>query len=466
MKKLIIPLFLASFFISSPSVASIIMSPYVMAVTKNSVYVLVETNTPDTVTVQYGFGTSYGFTAKSQSIDTTTASPKTYMHNVLLINLIPDTLYNYKAIHGSSISANSTFRTAVDAITNFRFVWMADCRTGVEVHDRISALLLAANPRFYLNGGDLCHGSTYEIFKTEYFRTNELSLISKIPFFLSAGNHEGWTQNTKAFSQAPSTPSSPLGDQAYYSFDYGNIHILVLNTELPCSVGSAQYIFAENDLPLTTKTWKIVIFHKPAYCSGGEGSSSEMRIITTNVFEPNHVDMAITGHSHFYQHNYLNGIHHMVLGAGGGPLQDPTSEYYTVKSVKDYNWATIDVTPSQFFMTVYNDSNYMLDTIRLIKNPGYIKHEVYTGTNYKLSQNYPNPFNPSTAIRYDLPKAGFVKLTVFDALGREVESLVNEKQSAGTYEVTFSGMNYPSGVYFYRLQSGDYTDTKRLLLLK
>ncbi|MCX6162637.1 MAG: T9SS type A sorting domain-containing protein, partial [Ignavibacteriae bacterium] len=311
-----------------------------------------------------------------------------------------------------------------------------------------------------------CHGSTYEIFKTEYFRTNELSLISKIPFFLSAGNHEGWTQNTKAFSQAPSTPSSPLGDQAYYSFDYGNIHILVLNTELPCSVGSAQYIFAENDLPLTTKTWKIVIFHKPAYCSGGEGSSSEMRIITTNVFEPNHVDMAITGHSHFYQHNYLNGIHHMVLGAGGGPLQDPTSEYYTVKSVKDYNWATIDVTPSQFFMTVYNDSNYMLDTIRLIKNPGYIKHEVYTGTNYKLSQNYPNPFNPSTAIRYDLPKAGFVKLTVFDALGREVESLVNERQSAGTYEVTFSGMNYPSGVYFYRLQSGDYTDTKRLLLLK
>ena len=57
--------------------AEIIMSPYVMGVTKNTVYVLVETSTPDTVTVQYGFGTSYGFTAKSQSIDTTTATPKT-----------------------------------------------------------------------------------------------------------------------------------------------------------------------------------------------------------------------------------------------------------------------------------------------------------------------------------------------------------------------------------------------------
>ena len=442
------------------------MSPYVMGVTKNTVYVLVETSTPDTVTVQYGFGTSYGFTAKSQSIDTTTATPKTYVHNVLLIGLIPDTLYNYKAIQGTSISLNSTFRTAVNLITNFRFVWMADCRTGVEIHDRISALMLAANPRFYLNGGDLCHGSTYEIFKTEYFRTNELSLISKIPFFLSAGNHEGWTQNTKAFSQAPSTVSAPLGDQAYYSFDYGNMHILVLNTELSHSVGSAQYIFAEADLALTNKTWKIVIFHKPAYCSGGEESSADMRIMSTNIFEPNHIDMAITGHSHFYQHNYINGIHHMVLGAGGGPLQDPIDTFYTIKSVKDYNWAAIDVSPTQFLMTVYNDSNKMLDTVRLVKNPGYIWQEENSVTTYELSQNYPNPFNQSTIFNFQCPLKSRVSLKVYDVSGREVATVVNEELNAGSYSVRFDAGNLASGIYFYRLNAGDFSDTKKLILLK
>lgn len=87
-------------------------------------------------------------------------------------------------------------------------------------------------------------------------------------------------------------------------------------------------------------------------------------------------------------------------------------------------------------------------------------------TKYELFQNYPNPFNPTTNIRYELPKNGFIKLVVFDALGREVETLVNEKQTAGTYEANWNASQFPSGVYFYRLQAGDFTDTKKLILLK
>ncbi|MCX6162543.1 MAG: T9SS type A sorting domain-containing protein, partial [Ignavibacteriae bacterium] len=83
-----------------------------------------------------------------------------------------------------------------------------------------------------------------------------------------------------------------------------------------------------------------------------------------------------------------------------------------------------------------------------------------------LSQNYPNPFNPTTNIRYALPRAGEVKLTVFNTLGKEVETLVNEHQSAGTYEVSFDASQYPSGVYFYRLTTDNFSDTKRMLLVK
>jgi hypothetical protein len=85
---------------------------------------------------------------------------------------------------------------------------------------------------------------------------------------------------------------------------------------------------------------------------------------------------------------------------------------------------------------------------------------------YKLKQNYPNPFNPSTNIRFALPKSGFVKLVVFDVLGREVETLVNEKHFPGTYEVTFDGSNYPSGIYFYRLTTDLYNETKKMLMIK
>ena len=85
---------------------------------------------------------------------------------------------------------------------------------------------------------------------------------------------------------------------------------------------------------------------------------------------------------------------------------------------------------------------------------------------FMLLQNYPNPFNPSTTIKYELPRASQVTLSVYDILGREVSVLVNERKDAGVYEVKFDGANYASGVYFYRLQAGDFVQSKRLLLLK
>jgi photosystem II stability/assembly factor-like uncharacterized protein len=87
-------------------------------------------------------------------------------------------------------------------------------------------------------------------------------------------------------------------------------------------------------------------------------------------------------------------------------------------------------------------------------------------SSYSLFQNYPNPFNPTTNIRYQITNSKLVILKIFDILGKEVETLVNEKQSPGTYEVDWNASQYPSGVYFYKLQSGDFVDTKRMILVK
>lgn len=85
---------------------------------------------------------------------------------------------------------------------------------------------------------------------------------------------------------------------------------------------------------------------------------------------------------------------------------------------------------------------------------------------FALAQNYPNPFNPSTTIRYALPEATEVRLTVYDALGREVKRLVDGLQVAGEHEVVFEGQGLPSGVYVYRLTAGSVTQTRRMVLMK
>ncbi len=89
---------------------------------------------------------------------------------------------------------------------------------------------------------------------------------------------------------------------------------------------------------------------------------------------------------------------------------------------------------------------------------------------YKLHQNYPNPFNPSTRIKFSIPPSkgarGMTQLIIYDILGREIATLVNEQLQPGTYEVEWDGSNYPSGVYFYKLITDDFINTKKMVLIK
>jgi len=109
-----------------------------------------------------------------------------------------------------------------------------------------------------------------------------------------------------------------------------------------------------------------------------------------------------------------------------------------------------------------------IELIKILKNtPTVVEHGngdiPYTFT---LFANYPNPFNPTTTIKFSVPGTHFVTLQVFDMLGREIETLVNEEKSVGNYELKFDGSNLTSGIYFYRLQAGNFVETKKLILLK
>jgi hypothetical protein len=95
-----------------------------------------------------------------------------------------------------------------------------------------------------------------------------------------------------------------------------------------------------------------------------------------------------------------------------------------------------------------------------------VEVEVFPADNYTLMQNYPNPFNPSTRITFSIPTSGFVSLKVFDVLGNETAIIVDQDLTAGSYDFEFNASGLTSGVYYYTLKTGSFSQTKKMLLLK
>jgi hypothetical protein len=110
---------------------------------------------------------------------------------------------------------------------------------------------------------------------------------------------------------------------------------------------------------------------------------------------------------------------------------------------------------------------FITHTLSIYYNTTSVEEQIISYPNYfALEQNYPNPFNPITTITYQIPDAGFVTLKVYDVLGNEIATLVNEEKSVGSYEVKLDGNGLPSGIYFYRLQAGSFVETKKMILMK
>jgi hypothetical protein len=114
----------------------------------------------------------------------------------------------------------------------------------------------------------------------------------------------------------------------------------------------------------------------------------------------------------------------------------------------------------------YNNPTGKLFIYSYAKITGINNTNINIPANFKLNQNYPNPFNPTTTINYQIPKNGKVTLKVYDILGRKVITLVNGFKAKGRYSVQFNGSNLASGIYFYKLSSGDFSAVKKLILLK
>jgi len=102
----------------------------------------------------------------------------------------------------------------------------------------------------------------------------------------------------------------------------------------------------------------------------------------------------------------------------------------------------------------------------IVENPVGVPVDELIADKFELQQNYPNPFNPTTSISFSIPSSAFTSLKVYDIIGNEVATLVNEEKTAGNYEVRFNASSLTSGTYFYKLSAGSFTEVKKMILLK
>jgi hypothetical protein len=230
--------------------------------------------------------------------------------------------------------------------------------------------------------------------------------------------------------------------------------------------GTGTGSFTSSLTSLTTGT----TYHVRAYATNSVGTSygDDSTFTTVQVF-------TISGYVLDTDSVGVSGV--VLNGLPNDPVTDVDGFY--VDTV-EYGWSGT-VTPSDS-TCLFNPENRTYESVASNQTGQNYTEDCFAQdvdddeeskipTSYMLAQNYPNPFNPSTEIVFGLPKASFVNLTIFNVVGQEVTVLVNQRLSAGIHHVTWNGVDssgklVSSGVYLYRIQAGDFLQTKRMLMVK
>lgn len=297
---------------------------------------------------------------------------------VTVDGLTPGTRYGYvPRADGAALAAETIFRSD-DPTGAYSFLVIGDSGTGGTKQHALGDRMLATPADFILHTGDMVYDDgAAEDFDAKFFRPYG-ELIARMVLWPTLGNHDIHTAGGEPWRDAFWTPANnPARTENYYSFDAGNAHVVILNSNASLSPGSAQYTFLDRDLAATTKLWKVVAFHHTIY-SGGKHGSSSIRDDVVPLFDRYGVDLVFMGHDHHYERTFAlrqgrvvedgAGTVYVTTGGGGQTIRAVTPSSFTAYAESAFHYVRAAVDGGSLLLQMIRDDGVVRDQTVFVKN--------------------------------------------------------------------------------------------------
>ena len=322
-------------------------------------------------TIEWGLTSAYG----NGPFAVTAYGERQYRY---AITGVPDATPVYYRVAVDGNLQTGVFQSAppADAASVTLYAY-GDSRTGTDIQDQVLGQVLAdaavqpgRRRTMIFHSGDMTSSGDDEgCWQDEHFNRAYVHLLEAhrtFPLMAARGNHEDDGTLMHAYYPYPYEDSGA----EYYAFDYGPVHVAVVDDYAACDPGDAQYIWLQNDLASTKQPWKIILMHEPAYGAGPHENNAVAQLLTETLFEPYGVDLIIAGHNHYYARFEKNGIIHLTAGGGGAPLYepDPNTPYY-VSSSMSYNYCRLDMDGVNLSVAVRDETGALVETFSKIRYP-------------------------------------------------------------------------------------------------
>ncbi len=349
----------------APGCETPVRIPYVQNVQTDSAVIVWKTRDDSTGEVSWGPTTTYGSSA---------ASPRGKRHEVPLTGLLPDTQYFYEVkVDGRVVSGGVPFRTAKTSAQNqFDFIvfgdsgqwtpWMLQIADQLEGQQGVD-LIVHTGDVIYPDGDE----DKYDLHCFSQYK----DFLKSVPMYPCIGNHDDKKRDAEAYLENWSLPLNNLGTERYYSFDWGNVRFISINTEDNYEAGSPQYTFIDNAITTARAAgldWVIPFFHKPPFSNGRHGDNDTVKRHLVPLFEQHQIKLVFAGHEHNYQRtNEINGVTYIVTG-GGGQLLYPVSGGGNIAESKfAWHFVRASVNGTQITFEAINNTGAVIDTHTITK---------------------------------------------------------------------------------------------------
>ncbi|MDG2476430.1 MAG: metallophosphoesterase [Phycisphaerales bacterium] len=357
----------------------ILVGPYLQATASKAVTLMWETTRPTSGVIEYGQTSELGSTVESKQAS--------LMHEIIVSGLQPETNYFYRVRSSDDTetvqSEILTFQTMIRPTTPVGFVVVGDTQNNPAVTTMMSTFAWSHRPHFIMHCGDLVGTGTVKREWVHEFFGSTGDLLGRFPIYPTLGNHERDAQLYYDYFSLP-------GEEYFYDYRWGDVHVFVLDTNKDVSPESDQYQWFVKAVAESDAQWKVVQHHQPAYSSDsndygdtwkGPSSWGDVRIQEHLVplYEQFGVDVVFNGHIHVYERTWPlragqvdedNGVTYVTTGGGGGHIEDfaPTRTWFTAHKYRGHHFCIVTASDKTFELRAFDQEGKIIDFFRLEKS--------------------------------------------------------------------------------------------------